>query len=167
MVETVLQILFYSPEACILLCAPSNPATDTLVSRLKFALKPHEMLRLNDPTRTFAEVALNIRQYCCIYTTLTPWCTRLTIYLVVDKDRYALPPWEVLMRYRVVVCSCIEAAILVDAHCTNSALARLETEIVGSLHPHRHKEPIMPHWTHLLIDEVRHPARHDAGINGI
>ncbi|KAJ7270897.1 P-loop containing nucleoside triphosphate hydrolase protein [Mycena rebaudengoi] len=141
MTESVLQILRFHPEACILLCAPSNPATDTLVSRLKFALKPHEMLRLNDPTRTFAEVALNIRQYC-----------------FVDKDRYALPPWEVLMRYRVVVCSCIEAAILVDAHCTNSALARLETEIVGSLHPHRHKEPIMPHWTHLLIDEAAQAA---------
>jgi hypothetical protein len=64
-VETVLQILRVRPEACILLCAPSNPATDTLVSRLRDNLKPNEMLRLNDQNRTFAEVPNIIIQYCC------------------------------------------------------------------------------------------------------
>ena len=64
-VETVLQILRIQPESCILVCAPSNPATDTLVSRLRPFLPPHEMLRLNDQNRTFAEVPLNIMQYCC------------------------------------------------------------------------------------------------------
>ncbi|KAJ7222278.1 AAA domain-containing protein [Mycena pura] len=128
--------------ACILLCAPSNPATDTLVMRLRSALQPHEMLRLNDPNRTFAEVPLQIRQYCHV-----------------EDDRYSLPPWNVLLRYRVVVCSCLEAGILVDAHCTNKTLARLEADVVGSLHPRRQlKEPIMPHWTHLLIDEAAQAA---------
>lgn len=61
-----------------------------------------------------------------------------------------------LMAYRVVVCSCLDAGILVGAHCTNSTLARIETELSDSLHPHRpNKPPITPHWTHLLIDEVR------------
>ncbi|KAJ6630161.1 P-loop containing nucleoside triphosphate hydrolase protein [Mycena sp. CBHHK59/15] len=141
-VEAVLQILRFHAEACILLCAPSNPATDTLVMRLRSALQPHEMLRLNDQNRTFAEVALNIRQYC-----------------YVENDKYSLPPWETLMRYRVVVCSCLDAGILVDAHCTNRTLARLESDIAGSLHPRRQiKEPIMPHWTHLLIDEAAQAA---------
>lgn len=64
-VETVLQILRVQPEACILLCAPSNPATDTLVLRLRSNLKPKDMLRLNDQNRTFAEVPNKIIQYCC------------------------------------------------------------------------------------------------------
>ncbi|KAJ6463413.1 P-loop containing nucleoside triphosphate hydrolase protein [Mycena sanguinolenta] len=141
-VEAVLQILRFHSEASIVLCAPSNPATDTLVMRLRSTLQPHEMFRLNDPNRTFAEVPLNIRQYC-----------------YVENDKYALPPWNKLLRYRVIVCSCLDAGILVDAHCTNTALARLEADIVGSLHPRRQvKEPIMPHWTHLLIDEAAQAA---------
>ncbi|KAJ7452153.1 P-loop containing nucleoside triphosphate hydrolase protein [Mycena galericulata] len=141
-VEAVLQILRFSSESCILLSAPSNSATDTLVMRLRSALQPHELLRLNDPNRTFAEVPLNIRQYC-----------------YVENDKYSLPPWDVLMQYRVVCCSCLDAGILVDAHCTNNALSRLEADVMGSLHPRRRlKEPIMPHWTHLLIDEAAQAA---------
>ncbi|KAK7055393.1 P-loop containing nucleoside triphosphate hydrolase protein [Favolaschia claudopus] len=141
-VEAVLQILRYHPEASIILCAPSNPATDTLVQRLRTTLQPHEMFRLNDPNRTFAEVPLNIRQYCYVH-----------------NDVFALPPWDILLRYRVVVCSCLDAGILVDAHCTNAALARLESDVVGLVHPRRQaREPIMPHWTHLLIDEAAQAA---------
>jgi len=133
----VLQILRIQPEACILLCAPSNPATDTLVLRLRDNLKPNEMLRLNDQNRTFAEVPNKIIQYCYI-----------------ENDSFALPAWETLMKYRVVVCSCLDASILVAAQCTNTSLARLEREILTSLHPHRKLETIPPHWTHLLIDEA-------------
>lgn len=137
-VETVLQILRIQPESCILLCAPSNPATDTLVLRLRPFLPPYEMLRLNDQNRTFAEVPMNIMQYC-----------------YVEKDKFALPPWETLMKYRVVVCSCLDAGILVAAHCTNTSLMQLELEITSSLHPHRHPKPkVLPHWSHLLIDEA-------------
>jgi hypothetical protein len=71
-VETVLQILRIQPESCILVCAPSNPATDTLVMRLRTFLPPHEMLRLNDQNRTFAEVPMNISQYCCMYMSCRP-----------------------------------------------------------------------------------------------
>lgn len=60
------------------------------------------------------------------------------------------------MKYRVVVCSCLDAGILVAAQCTNTSLMRLEEEVMSSLHSHREtKPPISPHWTHLLIDEVR------------
>jgi hypothetical protein len=71
----------------------------------------------------------------------------------IEDDSFALAPWETLMRFRVVVCSCLDASILVTAQCTNSSLARLENDVVSALHPHR-KLPIAPHWTHLLIDEV-------------
>jgi hypothetical protein len=58
------------------------------------------------------------------------------------------------MKFRVVVCSCVDASILVAARCTNAALGLLESTVVGALHPHRRRE-IMPHWTHSIIDEVR------------
>ncbi|RDB23524.1 RNA helicase Mov10l1 [Hypsizygus marmoreus] len=137
-VETVLQVLRIQPESCILLCAPSNPATDTLVLRLRPFLQPHEMLRLNDQNRTFAEVPVKITQYCYI-----------------ENDKFALPPWKTLMNYRVVVCSCLDAGILAAAQCSNTALVRLEQEIAEALHPRRLAKPrISPHWTHLLIDEA-------------
>ncbi|KAF9460457.1 P-loop containing nucleoside triphosphate hydrolase protein [Collybia nuda] len=136
--ETVLQILRLQPEACILLCAPSNSATDTLVLRLRRFLQPNEMLRLNDQNRTFAEVPIKITQYCYI-----------------ENNKFALPPWKTLMKYRVVVCSCLDAGILVAAHCTNTSLMRLEEEVVSSLHFRRKdKSRICPHWTHLLVDEA-------------
>ncbi|KAJ7057940.1 P-loop containing nucleoside triphosphate hydrolase protein [Mycena amicta] len=141
-VAGVLHILKIHPEACILLCAPSNPATDTLVMRLREVLSPKEMFRLNDVNRTFAEVPMSIAQYC-----------------YVEDDRYSLPPWETLLRYRVIVCTCLDAGILVDAHCTNDKLARLEADVLRSLHPRRQlQEPIMPHFTHLLIDEAAQAA---------
>jgi len=59
------------------------------------------------------------------------------------------------MQYRVVVCSCLDANILVRAQCTNAKLMSLEEEITASIHPNRrHRHIVQPHWTHLLIDEV-------------
>ncbi|KAJ4480980.1 P-loop containing nucleoside triphosphate hydrolase protein [Lentinula aciculospora] len=137
-VETVHQILRTRPEAHILLCAPSNSATDTLSLRLGSSLQPGEMLRLNDHNRTFAEVPDSIRQFC-----------------YVENDRFSIPPWRMLMNYRVVVTSCLDANILVDSACTNTVLCAFEEYTVSSLHPHRKiKHQIVPHWTHLLIDEA-------------
>lgn len=86
------QILRTQPEAHILLCAPSNPATDTLAQRLGSSLKPGDMLRLNDQNRTFAEVPDSIRQFCCV-----------------ENDQFAIPPWKSLMKYRIVVSLLFEA----------------------------------------------------------
>lgn len=58
------------------------------------------------------------------------------------------------MRFRIVVCSCLDAGYLVDAHCTNESLWRLESHVVQNIHPHRVPAQKHPHWTHLLIDEA-------------
>ena len=59
------------------------------------------------------------------------------------------------MQYRVVVCSCLDAGVLVGAQCTNRALMMMEEEVTNILHPHRKRKHVArPHWTHLLIDEV-------------
>ncbi|KAF5353338.1 hypothetical protein D9756_008084 [Leucocoprinus leucothites] len=140
-VETVLQILSVQPTACILLCAPSNPATDTLVLRLRNSLKPTEMLRLNDQGRTINQVPSKLLPYCYIDASA--------------ENKFSIPPFKELMKYRVVACSCIDANILADAQCTNRALMRLENEVVGSIHPHTTELPVAKlHWTHLLIDEA-------------
>jgi hypothetical protein len=76
-------------------------------------------------------------------------------FIDIENDKYALPPWKKLMQYRVVVCSCLDASILVGAQCTNRALMTMEEEVTNILHPHRKKKHVArPHWTHLLIDEV-------------
>ncbi|KAL1712139.1 P-loop containing nucleoside triphosphate hydrolase protein [Schizophyllum commune] len=138
LVECVLQILRLQPEACILLCAPSNPATDTLVMRLRHFLKPSEMLRLNDQYRTFAEVPVEIFSHCRI-----------------ENEKFAIPPWPELMKFRVVVTTCYDASILVNAQCTNTALAKLEHYVMSALHPTKEvARGVVPHWTHLLIDEA-------------
>jgi hypothetical protein len=75
-VEIVHQLLLLQPRAHILLCAPSNPATDTLAVRLAKSgiVKPNEMLRLNDENRTFAEVPNEIRGYCCSFVFVITAC---------------------------------------------------------------------------------------------
>jgi hypothetical protein len=62
------------------------------------------------------------------------------------------------MEYRVVVCSCLDANILVRAQCANMALMAMEEETSSAIHPHRKANHVaQPHWTHLLIDEVISP----------
>ncbi|RXW11818.1 hypothetical protein EST38_g14038 [Candolleomyces aberdarensis] len=138
-VETVLQILRLQPEACILLCAPSNPATDTLVQRLRTHLGPREMFRLNDMNRTFAEVPDVIRQYT-----------------YVENDQYALPHWQTFLKYRVVVTACMDASIILGADLGNLGLMDMEDEMMNSFHPLRRGgvHQVRPHWTHLIIDEA-------------
>ncbi|KIL67986.1 hypothetical protein M378DRAFT_122302 [Amanita muscaria Koide BX008] len=137
-VETVLQILRIQPESCILLCAPSNPATDVLVQRLRHNLTPKSLLRLNGENRSFAELPIELMQYCHV-----------------ENNKFALPDWASLMKYQVVACSCIDANALVTGLCTNSALIKLEETVTNSLHPHRSsKHRPKPHWTHLIIDEA-------------
>jgi hypothetical protein len=73
----------------------------------------------------------------------------------VENNSFSIPPWKKLMEYRVVVCSCLDASILVRAQCANMALMAMEEDLISSLHPNRKaKHAAQPHWTHLLIDEV-------------
>lgn len=137
LVEGVLQILRVHPNASILVCAPSNPAADTVARRLAKTLRPGQMLRLNAPNRTFAEVADEVMLYCCI-----------------QDDAFSIPPYEELMRTQVVVCSCMDASILVTARATNAATMQAQYDLHTIVQPRVIGPRIDPHWTHLLIDEV-------------
>ena len=139
MVEAVLQILKHDSEATILLCAPSNPAADTLVRRLALVLRVGTLLRLNSPQRTFAEVPDKVLPYCHV-----------------TNDTFALPPFTDLMKYRVVVSNCQDTGMLVNGRVTNGELMRAQRDLYRSIHPlsTRRPPPLHPHWTHLLVDEA-------------
>ncbi|KDN41776.1 P-loop containing nucleoside triphosphate hydrolase protein [Tilletiaria anomala UBC 951] len=140
--EATLQIVSLQPQACVLLCAPSDTAADTVALRLSSTLKPSQLLRINSSTRTFAEVPEELIMFCHI----------------VDADgvsAFSLPPWHQLMKARVIVTATSDVPLLLRARCSNIDLQRLGKLINTGLHPHDPERTETPlHWTHLLVDEA-------------
>ena len=149
MCELVLQ-LANDPESrgSILLCAPSNPAADTLAERLKSHLSPKEMFRLNDCSRTFAEVPSGLLPYCFVMGT-----------------SFDLPPFQELLRKRVVITTCRDAAVLLRARVTNRAIATLQHDVSRTLYPFHDSPGVLPcHWLSLIIDEAAQATEPEAAI---
>ena len=115
LIEAALQLVKNTSEySHILLCAPSDPAADTLAQRLRAHLSTGELLRLNRPYRTFAEVDGTLLPYCCIV-----------------EDQFALPLFPKILQYRVVVTTCRDASLLSRARLTNADLYTLERRMQG------------------------------------
>lgn len=126
------------PEPHILLCAPSNPAADTLALRLARYLQPKELFRLNGWTRTFAEVP-----------------GQLLPYTYTENDLFSLPAFETLMNYKIVVTTCKDADMLVQARLTNRDLMKLGQRMFSSVFPaSTPPKKEMIHWSALLVDEA-------------
>lgn len=144
-VEGALQILQANKDAKILLVAPSNAAADTLVRRLKAHLLPDVMFRLNSSQRTFAEVPQTVLPYCFI-----------------ENDKFNLPPIQALMKYRIVVTTCSDAAILSRAKLTNVMIQAASAHFEE--HLFRRSELSAPSlfWTHLLMDEAAQASEPEA-----
>ncbi|KAI9881504.1 MAG: hypothetical protein M1830_000067 [Pleopsidium flavum] len=142
-VETALQLIKAKAKGShILLCAPSDPAADTLARRLRPHLAPSELFRLNASSRTFAEVPGELLPYC--YT---------------ENDLFMLPAFKTLMAFKITVTTCRDADILVQARVTNRDLVKLERDLVTAIHPHvpnsgSARPPIALHWSALLVDEA-------------
>ncbi|KAK2782546.1 hypothetical protein FQN53_009679 [Emmonsiellopsis sp. PD_33] len=139
-VECTLQLLLRESHVKhhILLCAPSNPAADTLAIRLSQHLQPNELFRLNGWSRTFAEVR-----------------DQLLPYTHTENDLFSLPPFETMMRYKVVVTTCKDAQMLIKARLTNQDLMKLGYEMMSSIAPGTKPNPRdMLHWTALIVDEA-------------
>jgi hypothetical protein len=128
--EAVVQIVESDHLAYVLLCAPSNPAADTLVRRLRGRYGPDEMFRLNSNKRTFAEVPQTVLPYCH----------------VVD-DAFGLPTLQQMISYRIVVTTCVDAEILLNARLSNLDLIQVQNRMDPTM-------TIQNHWTHLLVDEA-------------
>lgn len=108
------------------------------------------MLRLTRPYRTFAEVPDPLLPYCCV-----------------ENDKFALPPFEALMRYRIVVTTCRDAELLNRASMTNRDLCTVELymrRISEAIHPFQSSSKIRLHWSAILIDEAAQAMEPEALI---
>jgi len=147
LVEAILQLVHQSYQNNILVCAPSDPAADTLATRLSKYLAPGQLLRLNDAYRTFQEVPEKLLMFCCI-----------------NDERFSLPSFKDLMKCQVVVTTCRDAHMLVQARVTNADLAELEHGLLSSLHPKDVQQAVRLHWTALVIDEAAQATELEALI---
>lgn len=126
----------------ILVCAPSNPAADTLAMRLRAHFGPKDLLRLNDFSRTFAEVPQELLPFC-----------------YVENDIFNLPPFATLMAYKIVVTTCRDASILIQARVTNRDLIALQLNLANAIAPSLSADnttgkPTPLHWAALIVDEA-------------
>lgn len=139
LIETALQLIRNVDKVShILICAPSEPASDTLALRLKSHMGPQELLRLNRSTRDFSEVPDALLPYCHI-----------------AQDMFSMPPFAQLMTYKIVVCSCRDASMLMYGRMTNTDLYSVEYGLRSRIHPFEPKPPeVKLHWDALLIDEA-------------
>ncbi|PSN73656.1 P-loop containing nucleoside triphosphate hydrolase protein [Corynespora cassiicola Philippines] len=125
LVEMAMQLLQTTDVAHMLICAPSEPAADTLALRLKEYLDRAQLLRLNRPNRADNE-----------------------------REMFYIPPFEVLMKYNVVVTSC-------RARVTNADLYAIERNTMAAFHPESLSAPRELHWGALLIDEAAQATEMD------
>ncbi|KAL8711519.1 MAG: hypothetical protein Q9225_007109 [Loekoesia sp. 1 TL-2023] len=142
-VEVVTQMAFDpSFDGAILLCAPSDSAADTLALRLRSHFEPKVMFRLNDFSRTFAEVPQELLPYC-----------------YVQNDIFNLPPVPELMACKIVIATCRATDVLVQARVTNRDLVILENNMLDVLNPQlaTKRQAVRSshlHWIALLVDEA-------------
>jgi hypothetical protein len=139
LVEVALQLLkSVDGVSHILFCAPSDPAADTIVQRISAHFNPTELLRLNRPSRTFAQVPGAVLPFC--YT---------------SQDKFDLPPFKQLMACKLVVTTCRDASLLLYSQMTNRDLYVAEYGLRTSIHPYAAQpSQVELHWTALLIDEA-------------
>ncbi|KAI0062682.1 P-loop containing nucleoside triphosphate hydrolase protein [Artomyces pyxidatus] len=92
--ETILQLLKQNTERNILVCAPSNATVDHLTILLaRGGLSVGDMFRLHAYARELKDCPEEVRPY-----TLTN-----------DHDVFAEPPLDVLLKFRIVLCTCSTA----------------------------------------------------------
>ncbi len=155
LIEIALQWLVRPEESTsqhILLCAPSDQAADTLADRLRSHLTPKELFRLNAFSRSFAEVPDHLLPYC-----------------YANETAFSLPKFKTLMAYKVVVTTCRDADILVQARVTNRDLQALESGVLRAIHPQgaipqQIMVSIVLHWTALLVDEAAQATEPEVNI---
>jgi helicase MOV-10 len=93
-VETIRQLLIRYPQARILACAPSNAAADIIAVKL-VDIGRDELFRLNATSRELKSLP----------KTLHPFS------LYNDNKVFATPTLEYLLKYRVVVSTCVSGGI--------------------------------------------------------
>lgn len=133
----------------VLLCAPSHAAADVLTRRLTAILKKEEIFRMFDSSRPSNFVSGSILPFTC---------------QLPGSGTFTLPAPQAWAKFRVVVCTCLDANILFRAQLTNHAIRTKRQCFVSYLGKCEHiglhfggsevtgnKEPF---FSHLFIDEA-------------
>lgn len=132
LVESILQLLHEQPNARILACAPSNSAADIIALRLLSILSPEEMFRCNATMRNYASVPEELFSYC-----YRP-----------AGNQYSIPTMDKLMRYRVIVSTCINASFAYNIGMPKGHFTHIFVDEAGQA-----SEPEMLVATKPLLDE--------------
>ncbi|KAJ3177221.1 hypothetical protein HK101_010308, partial [Irineochytrium annulatum] len=158
-IEAIYQVIRRDPHARVLACAPSHSAADTITRRLRDLLIPADLLRLISPRRSFIEVP-----------------EQLLPYTFSVDGTFDMPPLEQVLRARVVVCTCEDAAMLAGVGLTNkftsSAHAGFWREVRkwpyflagGAADIQATRAPARHVWTHLLVDEAGQASESETAI---
>eukprot|EP00574_Skeletonema_japonicum_P011504 CAMPEP_0201717586 /NCGR_PEP_ID=MMETSP0593-20130828/3283_1 /ASSEMBLY_ACC=CAM_ASM_000672 /TAXON_ID=267983 /ORGANISM="Skeletonema japonicum, Strain CCMP2506" /LENGTH=1033 /DNA_ID=CAMNT_0048207681 /DNA_START=56 /DNA_END=3157 /DNA_ORIENTATION=- len=133
----------------VLLCAPSHAAADVLTERLTAILRRDEIFRMYNSSRPSVTVPGKI----------LPFTVQMP-----GSDIFTLPSPEGWTKFRVVVCTCMDAHILYRAQLTNYAIRTKRYCFVSYL---RGNNPIgldfgggkvrygkEPFFSHLFVDEA-------------
>ena len=94
LVEAIHQVVLADPNNRVLVCAPSNTATDLIASRLVTWHNNRELIRLSAPSRSYDALLPQLRNF-------SP---------AVDR-RFTTPPKDELKKFRIVVSTCYYASI--------------------------------------------------------
>ncbi|XP_062365435.1 helicase MOV-10 isoform X1 [Cinclus cinclus] len=101
MVEAIKQVWTCFKDACILVCAPSNSATDLLCQYLIKDIAPENVYRLIASSRSYREVPADIMP-CCNWDE--------------EQSSYVYPSKESLKQYRIIITTLVTAGRLVSAN---------------------------------------------------
>ena len=96
LVEAMKQLLKRSEKCRILACAPSNSAADLIAEKMTY-LGPNGLFRLNSLARPVTQLDKT--------KILKPFS------LINDNTTFAIPPLEVLQKYRVIVSTCVSGGV--------------------------------------------------------
>ncbi|RXW22216.1 hypothetical protein EST38_g3643 [Candolleomyces aberdarensis] len=94
-VEAIRQLLKMKPNCRILACAPSNSAADIIAERLTVGLTANELFRMYAPSRSKADIPDKLRDY--VHSS--------------PDGHFSVPSMGRLKNFRVVVATCVSAAI--------------------------------------------------------
>lgn len=142
-----IQELLEHKSARILVCTPSHTAADVITQRLAKFCDSQSLFRLYSSHRPVETVPSSILRYCRQLPT---------------TGRFCLPRHDELFKFRVIVCTCVDAHLLYRVGLTNQQLLRrrraLEEQLLSSC-PSRNLQISIQgvdaiHFTHFFLDEA-------------